>query len=77
MTAICALVAGVIGWQLARFDLIRPVEPLAQQLPSDRHVPFLADLWAHSASYLIGIVGGFVVLGMVSRSRNCMVERGH
>ena len=30
---------------------------------------FLADLWAHSASYLVGFVGGIVLLVRVWRSR--------
>ncbi|MCE9534089.1 MAG: hypothetical protein K8T89_23670 [Planctomycetes bacterium] len=48
--AVCSLVAGLMGWLLARNGAVFLVEPLASELPADRHVPFLADLWAHSAS---------------------------
>ena len=69
VTGACALVAGVVGWLLARNGLVVLVGPIADELPADRHVPFLADLWAHSASYLVGVVGGIVVLVRVWRSR--------
>lgn len=67
--AVCALVAGVVGWQLASTGAVFLVGPIARELPADRHVPFLADMWAHSASYLIGLVGGLVVMASVWRSR--------
>ena len=69
VTGACALVAGVVGWLLARNGLVVLVGPVADQLPADRHVPFLADLWAHSASYLVVLGGGLVVLVRVWRSR--------
>src|SRR5438552_5033548 len=49
--AVCALAAGVTGSLLARNGAVFLVGPIAQKLPPDRHVPFLADLWAHLASY--------------------------
>jgi hypothetical protein len=67
--AICALGAGVLGWFLAQSGAVFLVGPVARILPADRHVPFLADLWAHSASYFVGLVGGIVVLALVWRSR--------
>jgi hypothetical protein len=67
--AVCASAAGVAGWFLARSGVVFLVGPIARELPSDRHVPFLADLWAHSASYLVGLVGGIVVIVWVWRSR--------
>jgi len=61
--------AGAIGWLLARRGLITVVGPIASRLAEDRHVPFLADSWAHAASYLVGFVGGIVVLALVWRRR--------
>jgi hypothetical protein len=69
VTAGCAAAAGVAGWGLASAGLVVLVGPLADEVPADRHVPFLADLWAHSASYLVGFVGGIVVTISVWRSR--------
>ena len=65
----CAAGAGVVGWFLADRGVVNLVDPLAQRLPAERHVPFIADLWAHSASYFVGVVGGIVVLVLVWRSR--------
>lgn len=63
------LLAGVVGWLLASGGAVFLVGPIARELPANRHVPFLADLWAHSASYLVGVVGGIVVMVVVWRSR--------
>jgi hypothetical protein len=72
--AACAVLAGVTGWLLGRSGSVFLVGPIAQQLPAERHVPFIADLWAHSASYLVGFVGGIVVIVRVWRSRRRTVE---
>ena len=71
----CALAAGVIGFYLAQSGGVYLVGPIANVLPADRHVPFLADLWAHSASYLVGFVGGIVVVVSVWRSRGRIATR--
>ena len=65
----CAAFAGVVGWLLARNGVAFLVGPISQELPADRHVPFLADLWAHSASYAVGFLGGVIVIVNVWRSR--------
>jgi hypothetical protein len=67
--AACALVAGLTGFALGRQGAVVLLEPLASRVPSERHARFLADLWAHSASYLVGFVGGLVVIVRVWRSR--------
>jgi hypothetical protein len=69
VTAICAAVAGVIGWLLARNGIVLLLDDLADRVPRDKHVPFLACLWAHSASYLVGFVGGVIVIVRVRQSR--------
>ena len=38
-------------------------------VPPERHVAFLIDLWAHSASYAVGFVGGVILIVLVWRSR--------
>jgi hypothetical protein len=67
--AFCAAAAGIVGWLLARDGTVYLFGPLADAVPADKHAAFLADLWAHSASYLVGLAGGAVVVGMVWRSR--------
>lgn len=64
-----AAAAGIMGWFLARSGAVFLVGSIAHRLPADRHTPFIADLWAHSASYLVGVAGGVVVMVLVWRSR--------
>jgi hypothetical protein len=72
VTAMCALLAGVVGHFLADAGVVSLIEPLASRVPADRHVAFLTDLWAHVASYLAGFVGGIVVIILVWMSRRKM-----
>jgi hypothetical protein len=67
--AASALAAGAVGWRLASRGVVFLTGPIARELPADRHVPFIADLWAHSASYIVGFIGGIVALVLVWRSR--------
>lgn len=64
-----AIVAGAVGGLLASMGAVFLIGRMADAVPADRHVAFLIDLWAHAASYLIGLVGGLVLLVMVWRSR--------
>lgn len=67
--AVCALIAGCIGYALATSGGVFLVGPLETQIPAAKHHVFIADAWAHVASYLSGFVGGVAVLGVVARSR--------
>ena len=64
---VCALLAGIAGFILARIGASQLVEDLAERIPGDRHARFLADGGAHLASYFVGLVGGFVVIARVWR----------
>jgi hypothetical protein len=55
-----AAIFGVIGYALARSGVVWLVEPLASEVPADRHAAFLADGWAHGASYGFGFLGAMV-----------------
>lgn len=61
--------AGALGWALASAGVVVLLDPLATAVPREKHRAYLADLWAHAASYLFGFVGGLVVCVRVSRSR--------
>lgn len=66
----CALLSGVVGYRLAIRDIVVLLEPLASRVPLDKHHVFIADLWAHSASYAIGSVGGILLIILTWRSRH-------
>lgn len=69
LMAVCAGIAGLVGAKLAVAGVIALPGSLARAIPTDRHVAFLADWWAHSASYLVGAVGGLVVIFYVGVRR--------
>jgi hypothetical protein len=60
--ACMAMVAGFFGYFLAIRGVIKLPEFLASAIPTGHHVGFMADWWAHSASYLGGFVGGLVLI---------------
>lgn len=61
LCAAVALLAGIVGFGLARTRAIWLIEPLASDVPVAKHAAFLADLWAHSASYIAGFMGGWIL----------------
>ncbi len=68
-TGAAALVMGIIGYAVAEAGGVVLVGPLADDVPRERHTRFLADLWAHATSYVVGAAGGLVVCVSVWRSR--------
>ena len=67
--AMFALLAGILGWTLPESGTVFLVAPLAEKVPADKQTLFIADLWAHGASYLAGLVGGVVIMVRTWRSR--------
>jgi hypothetical protein len=67
--AICSLIAGVIGYGMASTGRVWLVGAMRERVASDRHIAFLADLWAHNAAYTVGFVGGFVLCGYAVHMR--------
>lgn len=65
----CAALAGLLGFILARNVAAILMGPIAGQVPKNRHVAFLIDLWMHNASYLFGFFGGIVLVVKTWRSR--------
>ncbi len=61
VTATCALLGGLVGLGLAKAGKVFLLEPLASAVPQAKHPLFLADLWAHLASYLTALVSGMLL----------------
>ncbi|MHB8900935.1 MAG: hypothetical protein ACYC6Y_19480 [Thermoguttaceae bacterium] len=68
-TAGLALVAGSVGHALALRGSVFLLEPLASRVPSEKHVGFLTDLWAHNTSYFGGFLGGVLACYHILRDR--------
>lgn len=60
--ALSALIAGFAGFTAAEAGWIWLVPPLDQKIPLARHSLFLFAGFAHAASYLVGLVGGMVLV---------------
>ena len=69
LMGILALLSGLVGYVLARQGVVFLVEPLASMVPPPKHVAFIADLWAHSASYLVGFGGGIALVVLTWKGR--------
>jgi hypothetical protein len=69
VSACGAFLAGIAGWWLASREMVELVGPIADAVPPEKHVPFLIDGFAHSASYGFGFVGGLILLAYIFRSR--------
>jgi hypothetical protein len=72
--AVCALLAGIAGYLLASHGFLGLYGQVGDVLPYPVHARFLADLWAHNASYLSGIIGGVIVAAAAYRRR---IPNGH
>ena len=59
--AACAAISGVIGFFLARRSLITAPELVMNSLPLSVGPRFMADWWAHGASYAVGFFGGIIL----------------
>lgn len=68
-SALLAVLAGLTGYVAASMGWVWLIGPIAENVPQEKHVSFLVDLWAHSASYLGGFVGGILLVIWVWRSR--------
>lgn len=69
ITASAALLGGIAGWAAARGGIITLAGRLSRDIPVHHHVSFLAVAWAHTASYMVGIIGGLVVVVATWSSR--------
>jgi hypothetical protein len=70
-----AFLAGLTGFILGSKGSIRLTGVFGSAIPSPKHVPFIVDMWAHSASYLFGFVGGIVLIVRIWRKREGSVEK--
>jgi hypothetical protein len=55
-----ALLSGLTGYLLARRGLVAPPVWVASRLAPSAYPRFMADWWAHIASYAIGFLGGII-----------------
>jgi hypothetical protein len=64
-----AFLSGVTGYVLAVRHVIVPNEWVLLHIPSATQSAFIADSWAHLASYLAGFFGAIILCLYVWHSR--------
>jgi hypothetical protein len=69
VSALFAFAASTAGFFLANNGSISLGEPLASRVPTQKHMAFLVDLWAHLASYIAASVGGVYIIVRIAWSR--------
>ncbi len=62
LMAICAILAGSVGYVLVDSKTTTLSDQYAHLLPPEMYARFAADAWAHNASYLAGLFGGCVII---------------
>jgi hypothetical protein len=62
VTAIAAVLAGVVGFDLSRRSVISIPASIAAAVPVDHHHRFMAVWFMHGASYAFGIFGGSLLI---------------
>ena len=67
--ALCAFAAGLTGFLMTRSGRIEVPPDVAAFLPPARYARFMADWYAHSASYASGFFGGLILCGWVILKR--------
>lgn len=70
--AACAFLAGAAGYLAARQHWIYLDEDLAALVPASHQPLFLVALWMHSASYMVGIVGGSILIARTWQKRRVL-----
>lgn len=66
-TGLCATAAGLLGGYLAHHGFADTA--IAFGIAEDRQALFMADVWAHTASYLVAAIGAMVLVVMTGVSR--------
>lgn len=70
--AVSATITGVLGFVLTRLAIVSPPDWVSSVLPPTARPRFMADLYAHTASYAVGLVGGAMLYIAQFRRRGTM-----
>jgi hypothetical protein len=74
-SGVFAILLGFVGFFAAKNGWVFLVGDMAERVPRDRHILFLTDLWAHSASYFSGFVGGIILIVRTWRTRTSLMNQ--
>jgi hypothetical protein len=66
---IVSMLLGVVGYIAGQMKWIWLLPPLADAVVPERHALFLFDLWAHLAAYVLGAIGGIMLMYRLWKKR--------
>ena len=69
VAGIAAAIAGVVGSILAKGGAVQLTGELAEKVPTTKHSAYIACMFAHTASYFVGFVGGGITIAVVWAKR--------
>jgi hypothetical protein len=75
LMGVLAAITGLIGYVLGSRGATVPPQWVASVLPQERHARFMADWWAHNASYFAGFAGGIGLCIVTFRTRRFEAKR--
>jgi len=64
-----SILFGIVGYVAGQMGWAWLLPPFADAVVPERHALFLFNLWAHSAAYLLGVVGGLVLMFRLWKKR--------
>jgi hypothetical protein len=70
-----ALLAGSIGYFVAKAEIVYLLPAYYDLIPAGKHARFIANLWAHTASYSVGGIGSLILCGWIMRYRRMTNHR--
>jgi hypothetical protein len=72
---VCALISGIIGYALMTLHLVAPPGEMRYLIEQTKQPAFMADTFAHGASYIVGLIGGLILIGKTWHSRPTASEK--
>lgn len=72
VAAIAAAVAGGIGSILAKSGAVELTGDIAEKVPAEKHAVYIACMFAHTASYFVGFIGGGITIAVIWAKRKTM-----
>lgn len=67
---VLAFLSGISGYLLAKKQVVYLLPHWADKIETEKHGEFLSAAWAHSASYLSGLLGGIILCIITLRKRS-------
>ncbi|MCL2117089.1 MAG: hypothetical protein FWH27_01555 [Planctomycetaceae bacterium] len=68
-----SMLSGVLGYFSTHIG-VGLLPPLSTAVAPERHALFLFDIWAHGAAYLLGVVGGIVLMVWTWKKRRRLAK---